>query len=350
VGKWLSQDPSGLGPDTNTYRYVGNAPMSAVDPTGLSSWSITTDTGKEYSGSGGPDLLEALYQVDRDGQTITTMNLKGHGYGEGITEGMFSQVHLIRVIEDERTTIIDIVDKAGVCRPINILLKRITDAKTKINLSACFSDDAARKMSKALPKVQVQGFIGPAFSIPGTYHGVGLPGHTYVGGSAEVPPMTNHFTSGGIIIKCFGVGTPVLCPEGPRPIDSIQQGDRVLAYDLERKLVVESRVLRSEVFLGAADILAVDFPGGNGFNVTTHHPFFNGTEWVRSTALALGAKVLNASGMRVVVSVTQPRQHAAVMTFNLRTEHKTYLVGNTGLVVADRDVPVSARTRFPVLA
>ena len=35
TGRWLSQDPSGLGPDVNPYRYVGNAPMDKVDPTGL---------------------------------------------------------------------------------------------------------------------------------------------------------------------------------------------------------------------------------------------------------------------------------------------------------------------------
>ena len=34
VGKWLSQDPSGLAPDTNPYRYCGNAPTDAVDPSG----------------------------------------------------------------------------------------------------------------------------------------------------------------------------------------------------------------------------------------------------------------------------------------------------------------------------
>jgi RHS repeat-associated protein len=33
--RWLTQDPSGLGPDSNRYRYCGNAPTSWVDPSGL---------------------------------------------------------------------------------------------------------------------------------------------------------------------------------------------------------------------------------------------------------------------------------------------------------------------------
>ncbi|HEY7156597.1 MAG TPA: RHS repeat-associated core domain-containing protein, partial [Gemmataceae bacterium] len=34
TGKWLSQDPLGLKPDSNPYRYVGNDPTNAIDPTG----------------------------------------------------------------------------------------------------------------------------------------------------------------------------------------------------------------------------------------------------------------------------------------------------------------------------
>jgi RHS repeat-associated protein len=34
IGKWLSQDPLGPAPDSNPYRYCGNGPTNAVDPTG----------------------------------------------------------------------------------------------------------------------------------------------------------------------------------------------------------------------------------------------------------------------------------------------------------------------------
>ncbi len=35
VGRWLSQDPLGLGPDANPYRYCGNAPTDGMDSSGL---------------------------------------------------------------------------------------------------------------------------------------------------------------------------------------------------------------------------------------------------------------------------------------------------------------------------
>jgi RHS repeat-associated protein len=34
-GRWISQDPLGLAPDPNPYRYVGNGPTDSVDPTGM---------------------------------------------------------------------------------------------------------------------------------------------------------------------------------------------------------------------------------------------------------------------------------------------------------------------------
>jgi RHS repeat-associated protein len=38
AGRWLSQDPLGLGPDSNPYRYVGNGPTDGTDPSGLLEW------------------------------------------------------------------------------------------------------------------------------------------------------------------------------------------------------------------------------------------------------------------------------------------------------------------------
>jgi RHS repeat-associated protein len=38
AGRWLSQDPLGLGPDSNPYRYVDNGPTDGTDPSGLLEW------------------------------------------------------------------------------------------------------------------------------------------------------------------------------------------------------------------------------------------------------------------------------------------------------------------------
>jgi hypothetical protein len=41
IGRWISEDPIGFkGGDPNLYRYVGNAPTNAVDPTGLREFTL----------------------------------------------------------------------------------------------------------------------------------------------------------------------------------------------------------------------------------------------------------------------------------------------------------------------
>ena len=41
VGRWLSEDPSGLGPDADPYRYCGNEPTNGADPSGLDPFEVT---------------------------------------------------------------------------------------------------------------------------------------------------------------------------------------------------------------------------------------------------------------------------------------------------------------------
>lgn len=44
IGRWLSEDPIGHeAADPNLYRYVGNSPITAVDPTGLLSQTLVSD-------------------------------------------------------------------------------------------------------------------------------------------------------------------------------------------------------------------------------------------------------------------------------------------------------------------
>src|SRR5262249_51942642 len=44
VGRWTTEDPLGLGPDSNPYRYVANQPTNATDPSGQFSWASPVET------------------------------------------------------------------------------------------------------------------------------------------------------------------------------------------------------------------------------------------------------------------------------------------------------------------
>ena len=117
----------------------------------------------------------------------------------------------------------------------------------------------------------------------------------------------------------------MLCPDGPRPIELIREGEYILAYDLNEQRVVRSRVLKADAFQGDFDMLEVDVSGENRFHVTTEHAFYNGSEWIPLSDLATGGLLLEASGKQVPVSTTAPRRCNGTTTYNLRTEHKTYL-------------------------
>lgn len=47
VGRWLSEDPLSLEPDTNPYRYVHNSPTNLTDPSGLEEEPVQPPTRKE---------------------------------------------------------------------------------------------------------------------------------------------------------------------------------------------------------------------------------------------------------------------------------------------------------------
>jgi hypothetical protein len=150
---------------------------------------------------------------------------------------------------------------------------------------------------------------------------------------------------GTLPVKCFAAGTPVLCPDGARPIELIQPGDRILAYDLDANVVVESRALRCDAYQGDFDMLEVEVSPENRIHVTTEHAFYDGREWVSSGDLAARGPILDASGKQVMVAINGRSRCNHAITYNLRTEHKTYLVGSSGLVASDRDVLISSEAR-----
>src|SRR5579885_2098309 len=64
-GHWLSEDPEGLGPDSNPNRYVGNNPANTIDPTGLESYERTAGnlSSAGYKAINPPEAMPVLYIV-----------------------------------------------------------------------------------------------------------------------------------------------------------------------------------------------------------------------------------------------------------------------------------------------
>jgi hypothetical protein len=91
VGRFLSQDPLGLGPDANPYRYVGNSPLTKVDPFGL--WTEASDQDEIngihdgiLKGTGGVDFVSRSVHgtspgvLPTDGQSSLTWTPRNRYY------------------------------------------------------------------------------------------------------------------------------------------------------------------------------------------------------------------------------------------------------------------------------
>lgn len=126
---------------------------------------------------------------------------------------------------------------------------------------------------------------------------------------------------------CFAKGTPVVTPDGSKPIEELQAGDLVLARD-ESNLEGELQPKRIEkVHHNRADILELTVRG-QVIRTTAPHPFFAyGKGWTAAGDLRPGDKLsTNAFDWAEVEAVKFTQQNERV--YNLRVaDHHTYFVG-----------------------
>lgn len=126
---------------------------------------------------------------------------------------------------------------------------------------------------------------------------------------------------------CFAAGTPVLTPEGEKPIEQLKAGDYVLARDetnvegaLEPKPI--ERTLN-----GHAEIVELHV-GGQMIRTTAPHPFFvQGRGWTPAAELRSGDRLsTDVDGWIELEKVVNA--DVAVPVHNLRVaDHRTYFVG-----------------------
>ncbi len=129
-------------------------------------------------------------------------------------------------------------------------------------------------------------------------------------------------------VICFAEGTPVLTPDGEKPIEELAAGDYVLSRD-ERNVEGELQPKLVEKRLhGHADIVELHV-GGRVIRTTDAHPFFvQGRGWTPAIELRPHDKL--STNHRDWVEVEQVvRTEEAEPVYNLRvSDHRTYFVGS----------------------
>ncbi|WZO99152.1 polymorphic toxin-type HINT domain-containing protein [Isosphaeraceae bacterium EP7] len=132
--------------------------------------------------------------------------------------------------------------------------------------------------------------------------------------------------------NCFAQGTPVRTADGPRPIETLRIGDRVLVQDQDDgQLRVQPIV---QVYHNQPSPTLRIALGDESVVATPIHRFWvAGRGWVQTERLAVGDRIRTLAGLAAVKSI----EEAGVQpVFNLEVASgESYFVGSSGLLVHD---------------
>jgi hypothetical protein len=128
--------------------------------------------------------------------------------------------------------------------------------------------------------------------------------------------------------SCFTAGTPLLTPEGSKPIEQFREGDLILSRDQDdpNGPVTVQRVV--DTFTRISPVLNLHV-GGRIIETTREHPFYvEGKGWRTAHELQIGDVLLSHDGLRVAVEGVAESGRVETV-YNLEVEdHHTYFVGS----------------------
>jgi len=134
--------------------------------------------------------------------------------------------------------------------------------------------------------------------------------------------------SGG---ACFVAGTLVKTPTGTQKIETITEGDAVMAYNTKLQKTVLSKV--KQTFKRGVTQLYQVIIGKDTLNTTAEHPFYTESGWTPASQLKKGIKVLTlASALLAIDTVFAYDSLATVYNFEVAEQHN-YFVGEEGVLV-----------------
>lgn len=133
---------------------------------------------------------------------------------------------------------------------------------------------------------------------------------------------------------CFIAGTLVQAENGEKPIEEIEVGDYVWAYDEYTKDTALKRVV--ETYINETDELMHIFVSGEEIICTPSHPFYSPVKgWTDAVHLRAGDILVLVNGEYVVVEKVQHELlENPVKVYNFQVEdYHTYYVAESGVLV-----------------
>ena len=134
--------------------------------------------------------------------------------------------------------------------------------------------------------------------------------------------------------SCFVAGTQVQTEDGPKPIEEIQVGDLVWAWDEETGDTALKPVL--ETYVNETDELVHVWARGEEIVCTPSHPFYSPVKgWTDAVHLRAGDILVLVNGEYVVVEKVQHEiLESPVTVYNFQVaDYHTYYVASSGVLV-----------------
>ncbi|MTI30878.1 polymorphic toxin-type HINT domain-containing protein [Xanthovirga aplysinae] len=145
------------------------------------------------------------------------------------------------------------------------------------------------------------------------------------------------------VFACFPEGTPVHTENGIRPIEQLQKGEKVWAWN-EETGEVSLREIADTMQRTADATLELSFENGQ-LETTAEHPFFTKKGWKEAGDLEVGDKVRNLQGVWLLVKAIDFRYESKkVYNFEV-TDFHTYFVGEHGFLVHNSQVCVKGTVK-----
>jgi hypothetical protein len=154
-------------------------------------------------------------------------------------------------------------------------------------------------------------------------------------GNGDIPGGLLHLASAAgnvstMFRACFAAGTPLLTPDGHKPIEQFKVGDWILSAPEDNLEAPPEAKRVEEVFTNVAALLELHI-GHRVIRTTAEHPFFViGRGWTAARELMAGDR-LRSHNERPVVLDQVVRLAEEVAVYNLRVaDYHTYFVGELG--------------------
>ena len=131
---------------------------------------------------------------------------------------------------------------------------------------------------------------------------------------------------------CFTAGTGISTRLGRKPIEQIQVGDSVWAYN-ERTRQTALRPVTHLFRYERDTVYVLHTATGEALRTTSDHPFYVRGQWVRVKRLRVGDSLVSQSGQRHVLRrIDRQPEHVTVYNFTVDGLH-TYFVGQNAILV-----------------